>query len=112
MNKEDALQIACVTWFKCQFPNVTIFHPKNGGSFNAIEGAKFKKMGVLPGVPDLFIMRAKNGFNGMFIELKVDKNTQTDSQKEFERKALMEGFTYLVVRSVDEFMQICNDYLT
>jgi hypothetical protein len=49
----------------------------NGGSRNLIEAAKFKRMGVSPGFPDIFIPIPifpyrvdEKGYHGLFIELK------------------------------------------
>lgn len=53
-HEEEALQMACVQWFKLQYPHVIIHHSPNGGKravkVNAKgekycpEGLRFKKM--------------------------------------------------------------------
>ncbi len=46
------------------------FHPANGGSRNAIEGVKLKRMGVKRGVPDIILPMARKSYHGLVIELK------------------------------------------
>jgi hypothetical protein len=119
-HKEDDLQIDCITWIRLQYPDVVCFHAKNGGSLkSAREGARFKKMGVLAGTPDLFVMQPGQLiglfaviYHGLFIELKAGKaGKQSEAQKDFEQKAIAAGYAYHVVRSLDEFMDIVNNYL-
>lgn len=51
------------------------FHPANGGRRNLIEGAKFKRMGVKKGVPDIFMPVPRKDYHGLVIELKgLDRN--------------------------------------
>jgi hypothetical protein len=132
-SKEDQLQIACVTWFKYQYPDVVILHAKNEGNRQSVvmkrngksyspDGLRNKKMGVLAGTPDLFVMKAKVDrelgnityieSHGLWIEMKAPGKYQTKEQKEFEAKAIAEGYQYSVCRSVDEFISIVNNYLT
>lgn len=72
----------------------------NGGKRNRREAARFKAMGVRAGVADdVFIMPgAKVGF----IELKVGRNTQEDSQLGFEADVTALGCEYVVCRSLGE----------
>ena len=127
-NLEDKLQQACVTWFRLQYPDITIFSIPNGGSRNAIEAAKLKRTGTLAGVADWFVMKASrvnhvdvteegkyfdyDDYNGCFIELKVGKNGQTDAQREFASKAMSAGYFYQVCRSFDEFKEVIENYLS
>lgn len=116
-SKEDNLQAACIRWFRYQYPDKVLFAIPNGGSRNPIEAAKLKRTGTLAGVADLFLMAAdynpvtEIGSYGLFIELKVGKNGQTESQKSFQYKALMAGYQYRVCRTFDEFQEIINEYL-
>jgi len=57
---EDNEQICLMEWAAAQsgkFPELSlIFHIPNGGKRNAREAARFKRMGVKAGVPDLFLL--------------------------------------------------------
>jgi len=134
MNRiEDKLQMECLKWFWLQYPKVTILHPKNEGNRKSLvtkangksyspDGVRNKKMGVLAGTPDLFVMKSKDNFmkphevfkyfNGLWIELKTHGGKQSPAQKEFEAKAIEVGYAYRVCRSIDEFMKVVNEYLT
>lgn len=83
----------------------------NGGARDRVTGAKLKAEGVVAGVADLFLSAPRSGFHGMYIEMKAGKNTQTESQKEFQRSVESEGYLYKVIRSFDEFMKEVEDYL-
>lgn len=120
-HEEDKLQAACVKWFRIQYPDVVLFAIPNGGQRNAVTGAIMKATGTLAGVADLFVMSSsistdKAGdpyyYNGLFIEMKAGKGKQNEAQKAFEQKAQKAGYYYAVCRSLDEFMQLCNYYLS
>lgn len=71
---EDEEQICLFRWAAYNTgkrPELAMmFHVPNGGKRNAIEAARFKAMGVKPGVPDIFLPVARGGYHGLFIELK------------------------------------------
>lgn len=105
VNSEDELQIACLNWFNAVFQGNNqrkIHHSPNGGSRNVIEAAKFKRMGVRPGFPDLWVSLGQ-GRTG-YIELKFGKNGLTDKQKEYRDFLLSEGHQWALCRTVDEFI--------
>ena len=72
---------------------------------------KCKKEGLTKGVADSFLMRAKNGFNGLYIEFKTKKGRLTQEQRNFIATATREGYKAEVVRSIDEFMKTVDEYL-
>jgi hypothetical protein len=117
--KEDDLQQHCVKWFRYQYPNVLGFHVPNGGKRNAREGAKFKRMGVLPGVPDFTIIAKRTittlfntkTYSGLFIELKTKTGKLSPAQRERIAHLEAEDFLVKVVRSVDEFIFVVEAYL-
>ena len=70
IQREGQLQIACVRWFRLQYPafSTLLFHPKNEAD-GATSGKKIAinaAAGVVPGVPDLILALPsyKNGKNG------------------------------------------------
>lgn len=88
-----------------------IFHIPNGGKRNASEGAKFKKLGVKAGVPDLFLPIAKNGYNGLFIELKYGKGTTSKTQKEWLLALQEQGYLCKVCNGAEEAIAVLQNYL-
>lgn len=103
---EDQLQQQIYTWYNNNFclkkhePRHIIFSVPNGGSRNVIEAKKMKATGLLPGVSDLIIIRPDKV---LFIELKIEKGVQSESQKEFESRIKNLGYEYHLVSSLDEF---------
>lgn len=110
---EDTLQKSCVQWFDLQYGHLSwaLFHVPNGGQRNAKEAAKFKAMGVRPGVPDLILILPRGGYHYLALELKVGKNKQTENQKWYQSKMTENGGKYVVIRSLDDFIETVNTYL-
>jgi hypothetical protein len=106
MHYEDQLQIAVANYLAVVLPqSVFWFHPPNGGSRNAREGAKLKKMGTKAGVPDLVFVYAGAAY---FIELKAPAHgtsragTLSREQKEIHPQIIAAGSPVVVCRSVAE----------
>lgn len=98
---EDQEQAAIVK--RLQALGLCFTHPPNGGARSKSEGAKFKRLGVVAGVPDLLIFtRAPNlpDARGVAIELKDRNGGDGGSavQKEFHRRLRAEGW----------HVEICN----
>ncbi|MDR2207141.1 MAG: VRR-NUC domain-containing protein [Flavobacteriaceae bacterium] len=110
---EHILQVSCVKWFGLQFPKLTslLMAIPNGGQRNKIVGAKLKAEGVRKGCPDLFLAIAKNGFNGLFVELKYGKNKPTEHQKIMIEKLRAEGYLVEVIYDFKEFQGLIKNYL-
>lgn len=110
---EEDLQQTCCRWMAYQYPKEYAFlhHSPNGGKRNAREAARFKAMGTKAGFPDLQLCLPRRGKHGLFIELKTDKGTQTEYQKNWQKMLTSEGYAYLVCRSFEQFCNIINKYL-
>jgi hypothetical protein len=108
---EHNLQIACVKWFRIQYPKYLIYAIPNGGQRNAVVASKLKSEGVLSGVPDLHIPAAKGCFHGLYIELKAGKNKTTENQRTVMQKLQDEGYRCDVCYSFEKFVNLVNEYL-
>lgn len=110
---EDSLQKRCVMWFSLQYREYAklLHHSPNGGKRNAIEAAKFKAMGVRAGFPDLILCIARQGYHGLFVELKTAKGRQSDNQKYYQAVLEEQGYKYVVIRSIEDFISTINEYL-
>nr|DAM90102.1 MAG TPA: Nuclease [Bacteriophage sp.] len=110
---EDDLQMQCVRWFRLQFPQLSrlLHHSPNGGRRDAREGARFKKMGTQPGFPDLILLVASQDYHALLIELKTRTGRQQDSQKDYQKRVEAQGYKYVVVRSLQQFMAEMKAYL-
>lgn len=111
--QESDLQIACVQWFRMQYPvySDVFFAIPNGGKRNVITATILKKEGVLAGVADIFLDVPKKGFHGLRIEMKTPKGTQQNTQKAFQAASEKQGYKYIICRSIEQFMDEINNYL-
>lgn len=110
---EDDLQMQCVRWFRLQYPQLArlLHHSPNGGRRDAREGARFKQMGTQAGFPDLILLVASQGYHALLLELKTRTGRQQDSQKEYQQLAEAQGYRYVVIRSLEAFMDEVSTYM-
>ncbi|MEZ3435705.1 MAG: VRR-NUC domain-containing protein [Lachnospiraceae bacterium] len=112
---EDTEQIGVIEWANCntgRFPELKLlFHVPNGGKRNAAEAARFKAMGVKPGVPDLCLPVPMNGFAGLYIEMKYGKNKTTDAQEEWIEALRRQGYKVAVCYGGEAATKELESYL-
>jgi hypothetical protein len=91
------------------------WHTPNGGRRGKIEGARFKRMGVKAGVPDVLIQetwvdQGEDGLPvfgmGVAIELKAPGGRLSKEQKAMLAKLKARGFQTAVCRSLDEVLAV------
>lgn len=109
---EHKLQVSMVNWFRLQYPSMrhNLFAVPNGGRRDASTGRRLKDEGVLAGVSDLILLKSNQHYGALLIETKTKKGTQRESQEEWESKITADGYKYVVVRSLDDFIKEVNDY--
>lgn len=121
-HREHELQVASVRWFRLQYPEYAplLFAVPNGGARDKREGARLKAEGVTAGVADLLLLvpRVEQDEEGaayyipaLCIEMKTDKGRQQATQHAWQTAVEREGYKYIVVRSLDEFIQELQHYL-
>lgn len=110
MTSEDYLQIEVINYLRYQHPKRLFFHTPNGGKRGVSEAAKFKRMGVLAGVPDIIIAEQNKLFIGLCLELKIGKNKTTDSQNEVIEKFKKNGWQVEVCYTFDKAKEIIDNY--
>lgn len=110
---ESNLQIACVRWFRLQFPSIAplLFSVPNGGRRDAVTGAILKAEGAVAGVSDLLLLLPSGHYHGLCIEMKTEKGKQSDAQKEWQKAVEAVGYKYAVVRSFEQFADLIDDYI-
>lgn len=84
-HSEDRIQSDFVVWLWNNYPQFRRqwYHIPNGGLRSQSEAVKLKAMGVIPGIPDIHIAIAANGYNSLYIEFKEpDANMNTKHVKE------------------------------
>ena len=73
-------------------------------------GAILKRMGVKPGVSDIFFPRSNHQFKGLWLELKVGKNKATEAQVKFIDEMIAEGYSGLVAYGFDEAILMIKSF--
>lgn len=89
------------------------FHPPNGGHRSLTEGAKFKRMGVKRGVPDIVVPMARKGRHGLVIELKrIDGNMSdlSEEQKDWLRWFKSQNWSTHVAFGFEHAKRIVEGY--
>lgn len=72
---------------------------------NAIDGARLKAMGMVSGVADMTLLYKGRAY---FLEFKIPIGKQSDKQKEWEQLIISQGFRYVIIRSIDDFLGFIN----
>jgi hypothetical protein len=86
-------------WFATHFP---------AGEYRPVRvGAKLKRMGLLPGMPDFLIFSPKPpGRPGTAVELKSPKGTMKPNQKLRRDQLIDAGWLYFVCRDINEVVAV------
>lgn len=112
---EDEEQQKVIQWAELMsnaYPDLQmLYHVPNGGSRNRVEAAKLKRMGVRAGVPDLVLPVPRNGYAGLYIELKVGENRPSKNQKNWLEKLALHGYKALVCYGGNEAIEILEKYI-
>ena len=98
---EEAIHIGIIDLLRLTAaPGVLYFHPANGGLRNKREAAKFKRMGVLPGIADIVIIIPTGWV--VFVEVKTPKGSVSEYQQGFKKFCEDHEYPYTVVHSISE----------
>lgn len=114
MQQEHEIQKALFNWLNvCGIAECKLaFAIPNGGLRNIKVARKLKAEGVRSGVPDIFIPVARNGYHGLFLELKTEKGRVTPHQKEWLEALNNQGFKAVVAYGFDDAVEIIKGYLS
>ncbi len=107
-----------ILWWQLYAPHQQLsphllWHCPNGGRRDAAEAAHFARLGVVAGVPDLFLAVARRGHHGMFVEMKRRLARHRASDAQLEQIALLreQGYYAVVCHGADEAIEAISDYL-
>lgn len=117
--------VALMRWAELnrhQYPELKwLFHIPNGGARgvrvagkyrpNLVAAGKLKAEGVKKGVSDYLLPAARDGFNGLFIELKAGKNRPTKEQREFLADMTDAGYRAEWCTGWEACAQLIREYL-
>ena len=117
---ESAHQAQVVEWsrwaFKAnpvRYPHLNMLHCSlNGVKLSGTQAKIAKGQGMLSGVPDLFLPVPKNGYHGLFIEMKSEKGRVTENQHWFLTNADSVGYKTVICYSAKEAISAIEAYYT
>lgn len=103
---EDQIQGAFIQWCAWnahRHPGLAmVFHVPNGAQAASMKGATKKdraivvarlhKLGMVDGIPDVFVPIVCGQFHGLFIEFKSANGTVSEAQKKAQRKLRALGY--------------------
>ncbi len=113
---ESQLQQQCVKWWRYWAAASGIDHRfliaiPNEGKRTIKTGQRMKAEGMIAGVSDLILFDPYGEKLPLFIEMKLEKTNQTESQVAFERTYADAGYDYVVCRSFLDFQKCVTRYL-
>lgn len=88
-----------------------IAHVPNGGLRGMREAKLFKAQGVRPGVPDYVLPLARNGFHGLYIELKAGHGTLEPEQRAELERLVADGYCACCAWTADAAYTALAGYL-
>ena len=88
-----------------------IYAIPNGGSRDIREAKNLKRQGVKAGVPDLCLPVPKGAYHGLYIEMKVGRNTPSVKQKEWLAALSTNGYAVAVCYGAAEARKYIEKYL-
>lgn len=77
-----------------------------------ISGMRRKMRGVVSGVADSIGLIPRGTYHGICAEAKTKVGTQSENQQLWQQKVEAEGFFYFIYRTLDEFKEKMEWYLT
>lgn len=120
-NPEAKIQSECVTWLWNNRPETrglyfcvpnentqSVYETKRQ---QMISGSKRKAMGVVQGVSDTLLLIPRKGYHGLCVEYKSEVGRQSEAQQEWQHKVEGQGYKYVIVRSLEEFVNVITEYL-
>ena len=117
---ESAYQTQVVEWSRwaykanpSRYPMLNMLHCSlNGVKLSGTQAKVAKGQGMLSGVPDLFLPVPKNGYHGLFIEMKSEKGRVTENQHWFLTNADSVGYKTVICYSAKEAISAIEAYYT
>ena len=107
-------QAKVVAWARANernYPYLQLLHCSlNGVKMTKAQAGRAIAQGMLSGVPDLFLPVPKNGYHGLFIEMKYGSNKVTENQEKFLQNAANVGYAISVCYSANEAIKRIEDY--
>ena len=113
---EDEEQMQVVEWATLsegRWPELRwLYHTPNGGKRGKAEAARFKRMGVKAGVPDLFLPVPCGQYHGLYIEMKRQKGGKLSrDQREWIDGLRRNGYRVWRCNGAKEAIDVLEAYM-
>ena len=107
LSSETAEQEALIEY--CDVRHIPIVHIPNEGKRSVSYAAQMKRAGLRKGFPDLFVPLAREGYHGLFIELKYGRGKTSPDQEEWLEFLNANSYRAVVCRGFEEAArEICR----
>lgn len=112
---EDVEQMHVMEWCRRNsgaYPELEyIYHIPNEGKRSKAAAAVQMRIGLKAGVPDLCLPAARQGFHGLYIELKSLKGRLSPKQRIWLDALAEQGYKTVVCYGADEAIAAISDYI-
>lgn len=116
LGKETLEMITIFDYLRVKKLDNYIFHIANERKTSAYGGSILKRMGVKPGVSDIFVAIPRKPYHGMFLEVKAGKNKPTNLQENFIKNMGEQGY-YAIwclgakasIEAIEAYLLLKND---
>lgn len=113
---EHQEQVVLFNWARLNYRRLPclryMYAIPNGGWRHEYTAKKLKAEGVRPGVPDICLPVAKNGYFGLYIEMKRIKGSKVSiSQDDFINYLIGASYYVKVCKGWDSARECIEDYL-
>lgn len=108
---EHAEQVAVVKWLRATHPDALFYAVPNGGFRFRRTAILLALEGVVSGVPDLCIAEPRNGFHGLYIEMKRVKDGRVSkTQAEFGEALIKRGYCFKICFGAEDAIATIKEY--
>ena len=95
----------------CAENGIEVAHIANEGKRSVVYGARMKRLGLRKGFPDLFFPYARNGYHGLFIEMKRDEKAKpTHDQTWWSEYLNKQGYRAVICHGSNAAIEEINSY--
>lgn len=113
---ESDEQAALYRWINFMIPKFpeleNLYHIPNEGKRSDSEGARLKREGLIPGMPDLCLPSAHGGYHALYIEMKRTQSARvTKEQSERIMKLTLLGNYAVICYGWEEAQKVIEWYI-
>lgn len=110
---ESDIQKAFFQWLEYQYPEIrkVTTATGHGGSRHLLEAIRLKKEGLTAGFPDIACYFPKNGYHGLFIEMKSKNGVLSDKQRDKINLLIENGYKVFVVKTLHDAINNFKEYI-